>query len=473
MKIKKVRSQPQLQTLRQEAALEMWKRNELDWKLKPHQKRVYDLIKAKKDVPNNRFLLNASRRWGKSYLLCVLAVEFALANPDSFIFFCASTQKQIKTAVNKAFEHILSDCPAEFRPKYNINEGRYTFPNGSQLEFSGLDNGRIEKRRGATAHLIIIDEAGFADDLKNAIESVLFPMTSTTGGQMLISSNAPKTPGHDFVKVFTRQAQADGNYCRQTIYDAGFSEEQIKTWAKQSGGIDSTTFKREYLCEFTIDADSAVVPEFTAYKSMVVCEKEKPPFFKAITTLDLGYVDFSAALFGHYDFRNAKIVIEDELLFKKSNSTTIVNACLAKERAHFGEEIPTRFCDGQLYTLNDLCTVHHYSVGAPTKVGVEAQINMIREDIQAGRLVIHPRCEKLIAQLEDAVWNSSRTKFARDSEDGHNDLIAALCYLVRHVDRSTNPYPHNYGFNPRTDRLRAQQFNPQLMAIKSLFKPKF
>jgi hypothetical protein len=55
-------------------------------------------------------------------------------------------------------------------------------------------------------------------------------------------------------------------------------------------------------------------------------------------------------------------------------------------------------------------------------------------------LVIHPRCAELIQQLETTIWNNQRTSYERNKY-GHGDLLDALVYLVRNIDRNRNPYP--------------------------------
>jgi hypothetical protein len=68
--------------------------------------------------------------------------------------------------------------------------------------------------------------------------------------------------------------------------------------------------------------------------------------------------------------------------------------------------------------------------------------------IQAREIEISPRCVHLIRQMKNAIWNNKATDFARagsKSPDGHFDLVAALKYLCRGVNRHHNPYPEGYG----------------------------
>lgn len=458
-------------------AASLWRRCELDWKLEPQQLSAYTRIKAVMKSENNRFVLNASRRWGKSYLLGVLALEFALANPNVLILYAASTQKQVKDILLPTLRDLIRDCPEDLRPQFKTQLNRYNFPNGSAIKLAGLDGGKLDKIRGITAHMILVDEAGFAEGLQEAVQSVLAPMAATTKGPMILSSNSPTTPGHDFVKIFTREAEACGNFLKQTVYDVPkFTASDIDRFARDSGGYDSPKFKREYLGEYKIDENNAVIPEFSTYKTRIVREIQRPEFFFPLVAIDLGFIDHTGVLFGYWNFVEACGVIEDELLLRGTNSERLVRECHTKEADLWGEPIkhPVRVADGQLYTINDITTVHKYPVGMVSKSAVETQANAVRIDIQGGKLLIHPRCVHLIGHLEDAVWNKARTSFGRDSEQGHFDLLAALQYMVRHFNRHSNPFPAFYGLDTRNMRLRDTQKNhsPSLQSLKNLWGPK-
>jgi hypothetical protein len=68
-------------------------------------------------------------------------------------------------------------------------------------------------------------------------------------------------------------------------------------------------------------------------------------------------------------------------------------------------------------------------------------------------ILIHPRCKNLLTQLQYGTWDKNHTKFSRSSTGNHWDLLAALVYFVKHVDRRTNPYPVDYGID------KANMFN--------------
>jgi hypothetical protein len=74
----------------------------------------------------------------------------------------------------------------------------------------------------------------------------------------------------------------------------------------------------------------------------------------------------------------------------------------------------------------------------------EAGIFDIRNAVVNDQLEIWPNCEMLIKSLKYGKLNKNRTDFERHPVFGHLDILAALMYFLRHINK-TNPFPLNYG----------------------------
>ena len=87
----------------------------------------------------------------------------------------------VKKMIYPALKVIFHDAPPELNLDllWNASEGELRFPNGSILTIAGTDGNNADNLRGAYAHLVIADEAGFMDDLDYVIKSVLLPQTDT------------------------------------------------------------------------------------------------------------------------------------------------------------------------------------------------------------------------------------------------------------------------------------------------------
>jgi len=256
---------------------ELWRRGELRWKLKPVQLRIYQAFWSSTSL---KYVVNCARRLGKSYALCVIALEFALKKPGAQIRFAAPTQKALKKIIRPLFKKICKDAPADCRPTFNTQDGVYLFPNGSEIHIAGANAGHAESLRGTEADLCLVDEAGFIDDLEYLIQDILLPQMMTTNGRLMMSSTPPRTPAHDF-KTFVEEAEKAGAYSTFTIHEAGYDPAVIAKWCRESGGETSSTWQREFLCLFVVDKDSAIVPEwddkFLALSVVVFCSCASVP----------------------------------------------------------------------------------------------------------------------------------------------------------------------------------------------------
>lgn len=443
---------------RQEAINILWHKGILHWKLHQGQKDLYDSYKSAK---HRTLVWSCSRRLGKSFALCLLAIETCLKKPNVIVKYVAPQQKQVRTIITPLIRQILQDCPVELQPKFMTQQFCYRFANGSEIQLAGSDNGNAESLRGGSSDLCIIDEAGFCDELEYVVQSILLPTTATTDGKIILASTPPKTPDHAFRK-YVERAFERGTLVKKTIYDNPMlTPDKIEELKAEAGGELSASWKREYLCQNLVDQESAVVPEFTEeLKNIIVREWERPAYFDEYIAMDIGVNDFTFVLFAYYDFRAGKLIIEDEFLINGQQWNTEKLAKGIKEAearlcTHPVTKVQKkpykRISDVNLTVLNDLRQLHGLEFSATPKMDAEAALNNMRVKLGQAKIYINPRCKKLIRHLEFAIWNKSRTKYERSADDGHYDGVDALKYLVRNVEYNKNPYPKHYDLNLRSD----------------------
>ena len=103
-------------------------------------------------------------------------------------------------------------------------------------------------------------------------------------------------------------------------------------------------------------------------------------------------------------------------------------------------------------------------------------VNELRLLLKSDAIRIHPRCKQLICELQEAVWNTSRTKFARvqvGEKRSHYDLLAALVYFIRAVNKYDNPYPADQmpkgSMTMRPDLWNIEDHNTN-RSLESIFK---
>lgn len=443
-----------------EIRTELWRRGTLRWILHGVQKEMYDNFKSSEK--NSISVWLCSRQLGKSFTLTVLAIEAALSEKHTIVKLVTDTKQHVKSIFEPLFRQVLETCPSDLYPKYNVSQFSFTFPNGSEVQLAGSDSKNYEKLRGQKSQLILVDEAGFCNDLNDMIYSVLLPTTTHTGGKIVLASTPPEDPDHPFIN-FIEEAQVNNSLIKKTIFDNPLlSKEQIDNIIKKMGGVDSVRFKREYLAEIIKSSESSVIPEFNEeIKQHIIKEWPLPPFYDCYVGMDLGGKDLTALVFGYYDFRADKIIIQDELIFDfrktGNNIEKLVQLIKAKEEelwtnplTHEQKPPYLRVSDLNAIVLNE---IRKYSSGLinfqPSKKdNVEAAINNVRAMISSHKLIINPKCTTTIRHLQNVRWSGSTTKseFARSPDNGHYDAAAAVVYFVRAIQLNKNPYPPSYNY---------------------------
>lgn len=436
----------------------LWHKGVLKWKLHDLQKKIYDSYYLNNEYINTLLI---SRQSGKSYLMCVLAIETCLRTSNSIVKYACPKQKMVKTILKPIMRQILEDCPDDIRPEYKENDKLYVFPNGSEIQMAGTDNQNYDSIRGGKCQLWIVDEAGFCTDLKTVVRSVLMPTTLTTNGRGILASTPdPDMPEHEFIKEFVEPAKMNGKLFQYTIYDNPLIDDigRNKIISEYPGGIRNPQFRAEFLCEIVRNYENTVIPEFddNTEKIIVTDKYKRPPFFDTYISMDIGGKDFTVVLFAYYDFLQGKVIIENEFVLKdKQNSERIKKGINQTSEELWGEKpIYLKFADNNnIILLNDLA-LNGLNFIPTKKDNKEAAINDVRIKIMNHEVIIHPRCKTLIYHLKYATWarktdrsssSSSYKSFLRSADGGHFDAVDALIYLIRNIIYGKNPYPPGYG----------------------------
>lgn len=436
------------------AIRQAWAQGRLRYKLDSLQRKVCDAIEAEQ---GGSFYFNKARRVGGSYLLTVRAVEQCLRKPNAQIRYAAPTAKALRKIVQPNLRKVLSDCPSNLRPKWSTLEQEYRFPNGSTLALSGCDAQRYEDLRGTEADEVYMDEVGFIDDLDYILDDILLPQVQDTGGRVILVSTPPRSPAHPACKLAEKHMAA-GRYYECTVWDSPrHTKIQQEAFFRRMARdltleefYKTTTFRREYLAEFVTDETRAVIPEWTRQREEICFRAVEAPIdYDAYVGIDLGWRDGTAAVFGYWDYRNARLVIQDELLrFRTPIDEFQRQAIEIESRLWHVKQPLLRVCDNDDTVIREM-NRRGWIVRATAKDNKEMAINMLRELVRDCRLFVDPRCRRLASQLKTTIWNDKHNSFERTA-DGHGDLLDALIYMYRCVFRGKDPkgrIPENSDMN--------------------------
>jgi hypothetical protein len=437
--------------------------------LKPVQKEMFESFFKSNQ---RKYVVHSSRRLGKTYLLVILSLIFAINKSNAQVRYASVSQKAVRKMIFPIFNQIIPYLPKQYKPVWNSLEGAYRLPNGSQIHIAGVNAGKADSLRGTSADLALIDEAAFCDELSYLTESVLMPQLLTVAGSRLImASSSPLSPAHEFAE-YIQKARLENAYSSYDIHSGGYDADVVAEFCKEAGGANSTTWRREYLNELITDSELSIIPEWKKDFVQVVAPDEYRHYYHNYEAMDIGVRDMTAVLFAYYDFRQAKLIVEDEFTISGINTTTknIAKHIDDKEHELGYDKVYRRPADNNnLILLQDLSTDFNKHFFGTTKEELAAMVNEVRLWVGAGRVLVNPKCEQLLGCLEFGVYHDTKRKeFGRSKVYGHFDALAALVYLIRNIDQHTNPVSPTHGYTVNTFDPKQHEVNAELKKIFNL-----
>lgn len=435
----------------QQAVSIAWKRGLLDWKLRPEQK----LFKAEIDRPGKQLIVgNISRRWGKSYTLCLYALSQAIQKKQR-IRYAAAFKTDLEEFILPAFYQILEDCPEHLRPEYISSKQEWRFKNGSVIKLVGLDKNK-NGLRGNAINIIILDEAGFVANLKYQYTTVIIPATAKQKNiKIIVISTPPESPEHYFVELIHKaQSQPNGYYLCLTIDDiSDLDPQERQRLLDEVGGEHSPTAQREFFCKLIVDATRAIAP---AYSKDLHVKEFTVKHINWQLFGDTGAKDKTVFLEAGYSHELGKVLFNDELTFPQGTPTSvIVEAVKAKWPTK-----PTLILDATLQLLIDYSSLG-LPAALPAKDDFGAGLLLLNNACHNNNLLIHPRCNLLSRTLEGGLLNKTRSDYERSEAFGHCDAAAATIYALRCVDKTTD-------LRPKPDPTKIWTPPPKPSALESL-----
>ena len=264
----------------------------------------------------------------------------------------------------------------------------------------------------------------------------------------------------------------------ETLYDnprvdpeAIIAKECARTGLSRAALLESSAWLREYMGIWVIETARAACPAWTdAVDEKCRREWPRPSHFHAYTGHDWGGVtgDPHAALLGYLDFKASKLVVEYEHEKRGIDTQQLAAEWKALETEAWG----ARGVGSTLAKLRLLRALHQATSGIP-EAGARAENarsavpSGLRQQLPAAsegyglaprlradadregrqafagghpklrrmrqeKIIIHPRCVRLLEQVRTGLWNKTRTEWLRTVKD-HLDLLDCLVYIARNV----------------------------------------
>ena len=433
-----------------------WQVGRLDYRLRNVQKAIKKSWQDSKQV-SRKFYIESTRRLGKSSLLLHLMTEECLKHENTRWCFFAPVKDGLMDYIGPILQKTLEDCPDDMRPKFDRNRFMLQFYNGSSVLFRGANNQQHRVRRGLDLDGAGVDEGRDVDNLRELVDSVIFPSLFSKNGYLIISSTPADSYAHDLY-AYRQMAEVEGWLFECDIYKAAqydplaFPEERIQEWRKETPRED--IWAREYLCKWVIDSSRVAVPEWDAVHVREYIKRDVfYPFYHHYIGIDWGSKDFTALIFATWDFKRAKLVVEGELTFSGTEvrSDRVADAVTLMKYKLWGEdaEIYKMISDNSDPILINELNAHPGMNCIPVykEKSLEAMLNQFRILVSSGKIEVYSTCPMLLSNLKNAVWDKARGKLDKDPFNHHFDHLMALVYLTRGLVPNENPIPTGFGID--------------------------
>lgn len=480
-----------------------WRAGDLSWILLDHQVPWYEKFRrwerrdpAKEPGQYTRIAnMDFGKRVGKTSGRITARMEDAIRAPEilgrpGFYRYVTAFQKDIDEIVGQLLPILLETCPLELRPRWKGagpgRPGGLYFSNGSIIAMAGLDK-HPDALRGRASDGDDVSEAAFIRGLKYTIKNVLYhSYQQRPHARMYLESSAPKEVDSEYDEIFVADAKArsctscanggradmceapnhDCPYQYATIDDnTALSDEEREEFIRAAGGRDDPECQREYFNIRGRDEKRALVPEFVPERHVV--DFPIPEWHVGFVGADSGMRDLMALVFGVSLFEmGGKLGIVADWTGANAATAEVAEVCKTTEKELWadvprwdgrrilppGSQPYRRVCDTDARLIHDLSVTHGLTFEAARKVAdgarprdlpSEAGLHALRDAFRRDLILVHPRCQRLIAHLTSGRWNDNRTDWHRHEIHGHFDLVAALLYLWRvfEQERNFNPVP--------------------------------
>lgn len=214
---------------------------------------TFNPYKYQKDLilqfQNNRFVVDLlCRQSGKSTVVGVFALHYAIFNADKYIGIVSNKEKSAKDILRR-IKMIYQELPGWLKPGVvEWNKQSIEFDNGTKIEISATSESAF---RGRSINLLIMDEFGFVPNgAANAFWAANYPAISASTESKIIIISTPNGMFNLFHKLYT-DAEKGRNAFSYYFGDWKIVPGRDNEWAEvQRKNLGEQRFNQEFACLF-------------------------------------------------------------------------------------------------------------------------------------------------------------------------------------------------------------------------------
>lgn len=252
---------------------------EITIEFQPH--RTQRIVMDACDDPFTRFVtLVTSRQWGKSKLIQIQSIKWALSKPKQHIFIVSPTDSQVGKIFDEMIAPLINSGIVKSKSE-SSGEMYIKFTNNSIIEFKSARS--EDNLRGNTLDYLILDEASFVKEA--TFRKILLPMLITRPESKVLLASTPAGKNW-FYTEYNRKGDLYQSF-KYTYKDNPLIDMELIEEYKKS--MTDLQFQQEFCGEFL---DSSVL--FTNVRECEINQTEVTPSNVFYGGIDLGLVgDFS------------------------------------------------------------------------------------------------------------------------------------------------------------------------------------
>ena len=396
------------------------------------------ILNLKKSVFIPKFyphLLDYSHRWefwvgsagsGKSYTICQKLI-IRCCNEKLRILVCRRYGTTLRQSVVKQFKEVIDAWKLSKYIKMRETDFTITFPNGSEIIFTGLDD--EEKLLSLTnVSTIWIEEAFQVEKAK--VEQLNLRMRGSAANQQLILSWNPINKASWLFNYTVENPPENSIYIHSTYKDNPFISDEYRRAIDEMETRNPARYRVFGLGEWGVDAEGLVLTNWR--------EEEFDPMelaalgYEHRAGMDMGWVDPSTIVNTLYDRDNKTIYIFDE--FYKPGcqlselAQAIKNMNLTKTKVFVDAAEPRAI---QFFKSEGI----RAEGCAKGKDSVKTGIKFLQDHL----LIVHPKCKELKRELENFSYIKSKQTglFTEDTTHEFSHAIDATRYAYADIYTKT------------------------------------
>lgn len=376
------------------------------------------------------------RRSGKSTGCAGAMLDTAMSGPYCNVAYITLS----RTSAKRIIWPVLKALIKEFKIKCKLDNGELTieFENGSTIYLVGAkDAGEIEKLRGLSLKLVIIDESQAIREsiLRVLIDDILaYAIIDVDGSICLIGTPGPIASGY----FYDATAGSSTNWSRHkwTIHSnphikikSKKEPEQLLAEERKRKGIDETdpTYRREALAEWVTDLNALVI-KFNPDKNLY--DKLPPGRYDYIFGVDIGFVDADAIAVLGYNYNDKHVYLVEEVVTEKQDITSLVLQIKDLQKTYDPVRIVMDAGALGKKIQDEIRTRHGVAIDAAQKNRKFEFLELMNSDLKQAvfKLPKESRFEEDAYKIE---WDRDTPGRLKISDRFHSDIADAVLYAWR------------------------------------------